>query len=989
MSRTLISADMFKAMARKGAKPSDFDGVAVFKAAALGLKADPDPNSFAVEFILSNANLDREGDSITVEGWTIDNYRKNPVVLWAHDHGGLPIARSAKTWTEGKNLKSIDDFTEAAGLYPFAATVHAMIRAGLLSAVSVGFQPEEWDQSDSGMKFLKQDLLEHSVCPVPAHPEALVVARSKGINVAPLKEWAERVLDLNQKTNLSPQLAAKAKAEIERLRVQADPTGRKLFQVLGDLKLPKAAPKSVEQVLVLDESPAGGTPKADPPPPAPPAPPAEPPAPESGYQTMATLLEGVTAPVMAAAEAIRVLANYTPDEPPATVREQLSAVRTNAAAAGEALANISTMAQSMIDELGEPEAEGEGENEPPPPPPPPPPDDSTREADPDDMEEDEEDEETKRSLARIVARAPAEPPLRWNRRLSKAFDVSRVQIDADTKEQALAAAYLNVELKHVEVRRQTVPTFRMGSWLMAIDQEVAQWQVDDIRNLTYEGTEMPPVYELIQLNSSLSSDFLVDGIRFMRQQLGDGKERRLVLCADPSWYGLELKFYGVRDTGEAGHTLAHVGTKAKSLNFLKGEAFALCGEFLPKTSETFESLFLDAKNQAAMQRIVRLINERGQDLENRGVLALGPPGTGKTLSARIMRNMATSTFIWVSSRDFSYAGAFGGITEAFDLARECAPSIIVFEDIDNWLSAHTLDLLKTELDGVGRSTGVVTMMTTNYPELLPAALLDRPGRFHDVLRFGLPDATVRRQMLAAWMPDLADADAVKVVAATDGYSGAHIRELARFASIIGEQDGVDLSTAVSRALAKLAEQRDLITATQTAGSRYRMPSEAVLKGHGPAPVLTKLKTVIEGLPALLHGKEVVVTGTQQRILDLKSIVTMLKAKTLSPEQLQAVDHADSLLSVPVVKMGRVLSAANEDRIRKAGSLLDEVLAQLQASDPMPDEEEDDEGEDKKHVFLLEEEEQIDVEGFDAAMVAAEVRDVLREELMRVTGRVID
>src|SRR5262249_31335687 len=158
------------------------------------------------------------------------DYVKNPVVLWAHDHSGLPIAKSTKCYIDPNDgqLKSIDDFNDAASVYPFAAIVQRMIQLGLLNAVSVGFQPTSWEPTETGMNFLSEDLLEHSVCPVPAHPEALVIARSKGINIAPLQKWAERALDVSRRGAVERTLDEKLRRQFNELRVQSDPKGRKL-----------------------------------------------------------------------------------------------------------------------------------------------------------------------------------------------------------------------------------------------------------------------------------------------------------------------------------------------------------------------------------------------------------------------------------------------------------------------------------------------------------------------------------------------------------------------------------------------------------------------------------------------------------------------------------------------------------------------------------------------------------------------------------------
>jgi hypothetical protein len=194
--------------------------------------------------------------------------------------------------------------------------------------------------------------------------------------------------------------------------------------------------------------------------------------------------------------------------------------------------------------------------------------------------------------------------------------------------------------------------------------------------------------------------------------------------------------------------------------------------------------------------------------------------TGKTLVSRIVRNVAKATFIWVSSRDFHNSGSFGGVSMAFELAKELAPSVLVMEDVDNWLHDTTIDLIKTEMDGVSRYKGLLTILTTNYPELLPNALIDRPGRFHDILAFELPNDEAKTAMMAKWLPGLSAAEAAAALARTEGYSGAHVYELAQFAKMLVASEGIDISAAVVKALDKIEEQRDLITSIQLEGSRY-------------------------------------------------------------------------------------------------------------------------------------------------------------------------
>jgi len=158
----------------------------------------------ARQIVISSAAVDRDSDSLAVEGWELANYRRNPVVQWAHDYKALPVARATKVWTEGGKLKAIDSFAPR-DLYPFADTVLQMIDARFLNAASVGFRPLKFARIEGdperpgGVDFVRQELLEHSIVPVPSNPEALVEARSflKGADWLAYRQELERLLDLD------------------------------------------------------------------------------------------------------------------------------------------------------------------------------------------------------------------------------------------------------------------------------------------------------------------------------------------------------------------------------------------------------------------------------------------------------------------------------------------------------------------------------------------------------------------------------------------------------------------------------------------------------------------------------------------------------------------------------------------------------------------------------------------------------------------------
>ncbi len=153
-------------------------------------------NDASFPFVLSTSSVDRQNDSISAAGWQLSAYRRNPVILFAHDASQLPVARSAATYVVGGNtLKGVARFTDA---HEMGRTCAALYKSGFLSAVSVGFRPLKWswceDRGGMAIDYAECELLEYSAVPVPAHPDALLEARSLGLDVAPLVEWAEKAL---------------------------------------------------------------------------------------------------------------------------------------------------------------------------------------------------------------------------------------------------------------------------------------------------------------------------------------------------------------------------------------------------------------------------------------------------------------------------------------------------------------------------------------------------------------------------------------------------------------------------------------------------------------------------------------------------------------------------------------------------------------------------------------------------------------------------
>ena len=192
MSRKLISIAEFKKREGKLKEDEVLRGMVIPEVKQI----EDGEDGIELEFIVSNASVDRDRDTIAVDGWDVSDFTKNPVVLWAHQYGTPPIAKATETKVADGALRSRAKFTPP-DLSEFGHMIGRMYKEGFMNAVSVGFLPDEWsfDEDRRGVNFLKQAMLEFSAVPVPSNPEALIQARSAGIDTAPLVEWAEKVLD--------------------------------------------------------------------------------------------------------------------------------------------------------------------------------------------------------------------------------------------------------------------------------------------------------------------------------------------------------------------------------------------------------------------------------------------------------------------------------------------------------------------------------------------------------------------------------------------------------------------------------------------------------------------------------------------------------------------------------------------------------------------------------------------------------------------------
>jgi HK97 family phage prohead protease len=124
----------------------------------------------------STESQDRDGDVLVATGADLENYRRNPVVMYAHDYTDLPVAKALEIEAvPGVGLRAKIQFPEP-GVNPKADAVRGLWAGGFLNAASVGFVPRASTPEGKGARFTAWELLEFSIVPVPANADALRLA---------------------------------------------------------------------------------------------------------------------------------------------------------------------------------------------------------------------------------------------------------------------------------------------------------------------------------------------------------------------------------------------------------------------------------------------------------------------------------------------------------------------------------------------------------------------------------------------------------------------------------------------------------------------------------------------------------------------------------------------------------------------------------------------------------------------------------------------
>lgn len=159
-------------------------------------------------FVLSAESIDRHGDIVIQRGWKLDNFNENPVALVSHNRQEMPIGIWKNLRVQGDALLG-DLHLAARGTSRAADLARGLIEQGILRAVSVSFRALKAEpMKPYGMKFHESELLEVSLVSVPAHPRAVMVAKSLNMTEDEMKTFFEMRQSGDDSENKAAELQA-------------------------------------------------------------------------------------------------------------------------------------------------------------------------------------------------------------------------------------------------------------------------------------------------------------------------------------------------------------------------------------------------------------------------------------------------------------------------------------------------------------------------------------------------------------------------------------------------------------------------------------------------------------------------------------------------------------------------------------------------------------------------------------------------------------
>ncbi|XRO75417.1 CDC48 family AAA ATPase [Methanocaldococcus sp. 28A] len=325
----------------------------------------------------------------------------------------------------------------------------------------------------------------------------------------------------------------------------------------------------------------------------------------------------------------------------------------------------------------------------------------------------------------------------------------------------------------------------------------------------------------------------------------------------------------------------------------------------------------------------------------KGVLLFGPPGTGKTLLAKAVANESGANFISVKGPEIfsKWVGeSEKAIREIFRKARQSAPCIIFFDEIDAIAPKRGRDLssgvtdkvvnqLLTELDGMEEPKDVIVIAATNRPDIIDPALL-RPGRLDRVILVPVPDEKARLDIFkihTRGMNLAEDVNLEELAKKTEGYTGADIEALCREAAMLAVRESIGKPWGIETAL------RDLINYLQSISGTFRgaaVELNSVIKAtkereSAEAGEFSELKNAIGKIVSVLAPAKEKIEAVEKEV---NNFLEIINKEDLKPSEKDEANKLAKYLKDILGKLKEMIDNIYELE-NKLGNLSQQVSAE--------------------------------------------------------------
>jgi len=230
---------------------------------------------------------------------------------------------------------------------------------------------------------------------------------------------------------------------------------------------------------------------------------------------------------------------------------------------------------------------------------------------------------------------------------------------------------------------------------------------------------------------------------------------------------------------------------------------------------------------------------------SKGVLFYGPPGCGKTLLAKAIASECQANFISIKGPELLtmwFGESEANVREIFDKARQSAPCVLFFDELDSIATQRgsslgdaggagdrVLNQLLTEMDGMNAKKTVFIIGATNRPDIIDSALL-RPGRLDQLIYIPLPDEGSRKQIFQSVLrksPVAPDVDFDALTKHTHGFSGADITEICQRSCKYAIRESIERDIEREK---QMAENPDAMETEEGANGEEEAPG-MITKAH--------------------------------------------------------------------------------------------------------------------------------------------------------------